>query len=75
MWLPKTFGTDGVNTRLHVGPTMTAEQREELQRQIAIGRAQVERFCAHITTTPYFVACVGRECNVCFGSYGQPAAS
>lgn len=75
MWFPKTFGMDEVNPRLFVEPTMTAEQREELQLQIAIGRAQVERFYGSITTTPYVVACVSRECDVRFGSYGQPAAS
>lgn len=75
MWFPKTFGMDEVNTRLYVEPTMTAAQRQELQSQIAIGRAQVERFYGSITATPYVVACVSRECNTNFGSYGQPAAS
>ena len=75
MWFPKSFGMDEVNPRLYVEPTMTAEQRQEVQRQIDIGRAQVERFYGSITTTPYFVACISRECDVHFGSYGQPAAS
>ena len=75
MWFPKSFGMDEVNPRLYVEPTMTAAQRQEVQRQIDIGRAQVERFYGGITTTPYFVACISRECDVRFGSYGQPAAA
>ena len=75
MWFPKTFGMDEVNPRLYVEPAMTAEQRQEVQRQIDSGRAQVERFYGSITTAPYFVACVTSECDVRFGSYGQPAAA
>ena len=75
MWFPKSFGMDEVNQRLYVEPTMTPEQRREVQHQIDIGRAQVERFYGRITTTPYFVACITRECDVRFGSYGQPVAS
>ena len=75
MWFPKSFGMDEVNPSLYVEPAMTAEQRQEVQRQIDIGRAQVERFYGSITTAPYFVACVTSECDVRFGSYGQPAAA
>lgn len=75
MWFPKTFGLDEVNPRLYVEPAMTAEQRQEVQRRIDLGRIQVERFYGSITTTPYFVACITRECDVRFGSYGQPAAA
>ena len=75
MWFPKTFGLDEVNPRLYVERAMTAEQRQEVQRRIDLGRTQVERFYGSITTTPYFVVCVTRECDVRFGSYGQPAAA
>lgn len=75
MWFPKSFGMAEANPRLYVEPTMTAEQRQEVQRQIDIGRAQVERFYGSLTTTPYFVACISRECDLRFGSYGQPAAA
>ena len=75
MWFPKSFGLEEVNPRLYVEPTMTAEQREAVQRQISMGRAQVERFYGSITTTHYFVVCSSRECDARFGSYGQPAAS
>jgi len=75
MWFPKTFGMDEVNPRLYAEPAMTAEQRQEVERQINSGRAQVERFYGSITSAPYFVACITRECDVRFGSYGQPAAA
>ena len=54
---------------------MSAEQRQEVQRQIDIGRAAVERFYGDITTTPYFVACLTTSCDDHFGSYGQRAAA
>ena len=75
MWFPKTFGLDEVNSRLYVEPAMTAEQRQEVQRRIDLSRIQVERFYGSITTTPYFVACITKECDARFGSYGQPAAA
>ena len=75
MWFPKLSGMDEVTPQLFVEPTMPAEQRQDVQRQIDIGRAQVERFYGSITTTPYFVACISRECDTRFGSYGQRAAA
>jgi hypothetical protein len=75
MWSPQSFGMDPVGPRLYAEPAMTPAQRQEVQRQVDMGRAQVERFYGNITTTPYFVACISRECDVRFGSYGQRAAS
>lgn len=75
MWFPNSFGTVAVNPKLYVEPAMRAEQLEELQRQIEIGRARVERFYGGVTTTPYFVACVTPECAAHFGSYGERAAA
>ena len=75
MLSPGSFGMDEVSPMLYVEPAMSADQRQELQRQIEIGRAQVERFYGDITTTPYFVACVTNECAVRFGTYGERAAA
>ena len=75
MWFPKAFGMDEIRPGLYVEPAMTAEQRQEVQRQIVTGRAQVQRFYGNITTTPYFVACVTNECDERFGSYGTRAAA
>jgi hypothetical protein len=66
---------DEVDPQLYVEPVMTAEQRQELQRQIEIGRAAVIAFYGDVTTSPYFVACVTTDCDDRFGSYGQRAAA
>ncbi len=73
--VPQAFGMDEVDPGLYVEPVMPAEQRREVQRQIGMGRGQVERFYGRITTAPYFVACVTSECDARFGSYGQLAAA
>ena len=75
MWFPNSFGMDAVNPNLYVEPAMSAEQRQDLQRQIEVGRTQVERCYGDIATRPYFVACVTDECAVRFGSYGERAAA
>lgn len=75
MWFPKASGLDEADTRLYVEPAMSVEQRQEVKRQISLGRAAVERFYGGITTTPYFVACSTTECDERFGSYGQRAAA
>lgn len=75
MWFPKASGMDEVDPHLFVEWAMSVEQRQEVQRQIKIGRATVEVFYADISTSPYFVACLTTECDVSFGSYGQRAAS
>jgi hypothetical protein len=75
MWFPKASGMDEVDPHLFVEPTMSVEQRQEVQRQIKIGRTTVEIFYGDIATSPYFVACLTTECDVRFGSYGQRAAS
>jgi hypothetical protein len=75
MWFPKASGLDAVDARLYVEPVMSVEQRQEVQRQINIGRATVERFYGNITTTPYFIACRTTGCDDRFGSYGQRAAA
>ena len=54
---------------------MTAEQRQELLREIEIGRAAVVAFYGEVTSSPYIVACVTSECDIRFGSYGQRAAA
>jgi hypothetical protein len=66
---------DEVDPQLYVEPVMSAEQRQEVQRQINIGRAVVETFYGDITTAPYFVACITAECDDRFGSYGERAAA
>ena len=75
MWFPKFTGMDEVNPQLYVEPAMSTEQRQDVQQQIVLGRAQVERFYGSITTTPYFVACMTDECDKRFGSYGTRAAA
>ena len=75
MWFPKASGLDEVHPHLFVEPAMSTAQRQEVQRQIAIGRAEVAAFYGDVVTTPYFVACVTAECDERFGSYGQRAAS
>ena len=75
IWFPKAAGMDQVDPRLYVEPSMTNEQRQEVSRQIVIGRAQIERFYGSITAAPYFVACVTHECDERFGSYGTRAAA
>jgi hypothetical protein len=75
MWAPKVYGMEEVTPSLYVEPTMSAEQRLELQRQIELGRNQTHQFYGAIVTTPYFVACLTKECAERFGSYGQRAAA
>ena len=75
MWAPAAFGMDTDEAQLHVEPAMSADQRLALQRQIMIGRGQVERFFGQISTEPYFVACATDACALRFGSYGEPAAA
>ena len=75
MLSPGSFGMAQVHPKLYVEPAMGAEQRQELEKQILAGRAQVERFYGAISTTPYFVACVTKNCAVRFGSYGERATA
>jgi hypothetical protein len=75
MWAPKVYGMEEVTPSLYVEPTMSAEQRLELQRQIELGRNQTHHFYGGIATNPYFVACLTNECAERFGSYGQRAAA
>lgn len=75
MWFPKASGMDEVTPRLYVEPSMTADQRQELQRQIEIARAAIVAFYRDATATPYIVACLTNACDVRFGSYGQRAAA
>lgn len=75
MLSPGSFGMAEVHPKLYVEPAMSVEQRQELEKQILAGRAQVERFYGDIRTTPYFVACVTKECAVRFGSYGERATA
>jgi len=75
MWFPKTSGMDEVTPLLYVEPSMTADQRQELQRQIEIAHATLVAFYGDATATPYFVACLTKACDVRFGSYGQRAAA
>ena len=72
---PGSFGMDAVGPKLYVEPAMSADKRQALAQQIEIGRAQVERFYGDITTTPYFVACVTKQCATRFGSYGERATA
>ena len=75
MWFPSASGMDEIDPALYVEPAMSAQQRGALQRQIELGRAQVEAFYGSITTAPYFVACVQAQCAARFGSYGEPATA
>ena len=75
MGFPSASGMDEIHAALYVEPVMTAQQRQALQQQIELGRAQVEAFYGSITTAPYFVACVTAQCDVRFGSYGEPATA
>lgn len=75
MWFPAASGMDEVGPQLYVEPSMTAEQRQQLQRQIEIGRASVAAFYGDVTARPYIVACLTSECDIRFGSYGQRAAA
>lgn len=75
MWFPKASGMDEVSPLLYVEPVMTAEQRQELQRQIELGRDLVARFHGDVRTRPVIVACLTRTCDERFGSYGGRAAA
>ena len=75
IWFPQAAGMAQVDPKLYVESSMTNEQRQEVSRQIKIGRAQVDRFYGSITATPYFVACVTSKCDERFGSYGTRAAA
>ena len=75
IWFPGASGMDEIDAALYVEPAMSAQQRAALQRQIELGRAQVEAFYGSITTAPYFVACVTVQCGVRFGSYGELASA
>lgn len=75
MWFPKASGLDEITHQLYVEPSMAAEQRQELQRQIALGRATVGAFYGDVTSSPYIVACITSACDTRFGSYGQRAAA
>ncbi len=75
MLSPAGFGMEAVNPALFVEPAMRAEQRQTLQRQIELGRAQAERFYGGITTAPYVVACVTAECDARFGGFGERATA
>ncbi|HLA35465.1 MAG TPA: hypothetical protein VJ001_11435 [Rhodocyclaceae bacterium] len=75
MLSPQLFGMDKVASGLYIEPVMTQEQRDELSKQIAIGRTSVERFWGEITTSPYFVACVTNICAARFGSQGDRATA
>ena len=75
MWFPSASGMDQVTATLYVEPVMSAPQRQALQHQINLGRAEVEAFYGSIITAPYFVACVTAPCAVRFGSYGEPATA
>lgn len=75
MLSPAFFGMDEVSPTLYVEPGMPPEQRQGIQQQIELGRAQVERFYGAITTRPYFVACATNDCAVRFGSFGERATA
>lgn len=75
MWFPSASGMVQITATLYVEPTMSAEQRRDLQHQIELGRAQAEAFYGSIITAPYFVTCVTTQCSVRFGSYGEPATA
>ena len=75
MLAPGLYGMAQVDAKLYVEPAMSAAQRQALQRQIEIGRAQVARFYGGITTAPYFVACISAACAAHFGSLGARAAA
>ncbi len=72
---PSAFDMDQAEPNVYVEPTMSMAQREQLQRQINLGRAQVERFFGALHTTPYFVACATPACALRFGSHGERAAA
>lgn len=75
MLAPGWYGMAPIGAKLHVEPTMSAEQRQDLQRQIALGRAQVERYYGGITSEPYVVACMTAACSADFGSFGERATA
>lgn len=75
MWFPKASGMEEVNPQLYVEPSMPADQRRALQRQIDAGRAAIASFYGEASTRPYIVACIASACDVRFGSYGQRAAA
>lgn len=75
MWFPKASGMDEISPQLYVEPSMSAEQRQALQRQIDLGRAAVAAFFGEVTAKPYIVACLTDDCDQRFGSYGQRAAA
>jgi hypothetical protein len=55
MWFPKASGLDEITPQLYVEPSMTSDQRRELQRQIGLGRASVAAFYGGVTSKPYIV--------------------
>jgi hypothetical protein len=75
MLAPGWFGMQQAAPGLYVEPAMDAGQRQELQRQIELGRARVAQFFGGVTTTPYFVACVTMPCSERFGSHGERATA
>lgn len=75
MAAPGAFGMDAVDAKRFVDPEMPPAQREDLAAQIALGRAQVERFYGTLETTPVIAACATPACSVRFGSYGERAAA
>ncbi|WP_201494270.1 hypothetical protein [Rubrivivax sp. A210] len=75
MLAPSLSGMEEWRPGLFVEPAMSAAQRQALEQQIALGRAQVERFFGAIVTAPYFVACISFDCARRFGSYGERAAA
>lgn len=75
MGFPNAFGLDEAAADLYVEPAMSADQRQELRKQIGMGRAVVAHFYGDIKTAPYFVACLTAECDDRFGSCGQRAAA
>ena len=75
MAAPGAFGMEKVGAALYVEPEMPREQRDRLVQQIALGRAQVERFYGTLETTPFIAACATPDCSARFGSYGERATA
>ena len=75
MAAPGAFGMEKVGAALYVEPEMPREQRDRLVQQIALGRAQVERFYGTLETTPFIAACATTACSARFGSYGERATA
>lgn len=57
MWFPKASGLDEITPQLYVEPSMTSDQRQELQRQIGLGRASVAAFYGGVTSAASKIAC------------------